>query len=69
MNTIKGERRKTAQYRFRLFDSASAKPTEAYRYSVLDEEAEPKTLAKFRAIEDAELFLSMRREVYAKKGA
>lgn len=52
---IAEERKKTAQYRFFLY---KCKPHETYPFSVCDQELVNKTIARFKTIEHAELFLS-----------
>ena len=59
---IKQERHRTAQYRFYLFEAPG---NIAYPWQVLDAEADPKSLAKFKDKENAELFLGAIRHRYA----
>ena len=59
------ERAKTAQYRFYTFSSIK---TGQYRIVVCDGEADPKAIAKFRNLRDAEIFLEARRNLYIGTG-
>lgn len=60
-NTIQEERVKTAKYRFYYYILEKEK---SYKHVIADREQEPKSIAKFKTPEDAELFLIMVRERY-----
>lgn len=63
------ERAKVAELRFISFtiQTESGRPT-AYPFGVMDAEADPKTIAKFKNFTDAKLFIDARKTRYVKDG-